>query len=217
MRKLVLIAVFAATSSARAAEHDCACFSPTQDQIVEFESRVTELPEPIYSYARYYSGRRSSTASGKMQSWIEAQFVPVTASRVSGIQIVDRLPALKEEGCIASIGVPPPDNVFQIFPRCNRPGGWTPSAADIDELERRIALPRGTAPLARYQRHYAGVIEAGMRIIKGAFVASPNAQPGIVIGSEVELPVVGADDCLTVAVAFNPQTKLSSVRCGEID
>lgn len=220
MRKvMLLVAVLGAASIGRAAENTCGCFTPTQEQIAGLEARITDLPEPIYHYARYYSGRSVPLATSKgqtvVQSRIQAQFLPLKPGEASAIHVVEaRLPLLKGEGCIANLAVPPTDDAFEIYARCNRVGAWTPNAAEIAELERRLALPQGAAPLGRYARHYAGIADSGVRLIRGVFVDFAGATtPGIVVESEVELPLIAEDGCSAIVVEYNSETKLGSARC----
>ena len=120
------------------------------------------------------------------------------------------------------LDAPPQSDAFQLAPRCNAPGGWTPGAAEIAELEHTIVLPHGAAPLARYARHYAGVTEAGVRLIRGVFVdgagVAPDATvaPGVTVASEVELPAPSSGDgCHAIEVEHNPETKQASVHCSD--
>lgn len=224
MRKyMFLTAVLMAASKVTAAEDNCACFTPTVEQIAAFEERVAELPEPIYRYARYYAGwlLPPETVNGQtvMRRRIQGQFVPLKASEASAVHIVEgrRLPPLRGEGCIANVDIPPQNDAFLLFPRCNRPGGWTPGAAEIADLERRVVLPQGARPLDRYARHYAGVTDSGVRLIRAVFLDFAEGTPGINVESEIELPLIVEDGCAAIDVEYNPETKLSSVRCHRIN
>ena len=224
MRGIVVsILVLIAASASSAAGIECRCFAPTAQQVTRFEERITDLPEPTYHYARYYAGLwlppvtfRGETV---IPSRIQAQFLPLKPGEESAIHIVGggRLPPLRGEGCVASLDDPPLNDAFQIYARCNEPGGWTPGTQDIADLERRLALPKGAGPLNRYARHYAGVTESGIRLIRGVLVNSPTSSPGIFVGSEIELPLVAEDACNAIDVAYNPETKLSSASCHVTD
>jgi hypothetical protein len=221
---LILSAVLlAATSAPIAAEQDCRCFTPTAENIRPIEEGITDLPDPIYRYARYYAGvvlpPEPSRGQGAARRRVLAEFVPSESGEPPAIHIVEdgRLPPLHGEGCIANRDIPPMNNAFEIYARCNRPGGWRPSTAEIAELERRLALPSGTAPLARYARHYAGVTESGVRLIKGVLLDAADSAPGIVVESEIELPLIEKDGCAGIEVDYNPETTLASVRCHKTD
>jgi hypothetical protein len=49
---------------------------------------------------------------------------------------------------------------------------WVPTANDIKELESKIQMPKGTAPLDTFTREYAGRIEHGHRVIVGLYSGS---------------------------------------------
>jgi hypothetical protein len=222
MRKLMMLAaLLAAASMVRAAEADCACFTPGAAEIVAFEERIAELPEPVYHYARYYSGRLLPPVTFRGQTIvprrIEALYLPLRESEASGIHIVENgtLPPLKGEGCTTYIDTPPENDAFLLHPRCNAPGGWTPSADDIAALELRLTLPKDTAPLARFTRHYAGVTDFGTRLIRGVFVEAADGMGSVRVETEAELPYVLDDGCHVIAVDFNPETNQGSVRCSD--
>ena len=87
------------------------------------------------------------------------------------------------------------------------------SPTQIAELERRLAMPEGTAPLARYARHYAGITESGVRLIRGVLLDAADSAPGVAIESEIELPLIETDGCGAIEVDYNPATTLASVHC----
>ena len=222
MRKLIMLAaILAAASSVRAAAPDCACFTPSAAEIAVFEERIAELPEPVYRYARYYSGRLLPPVTFRGQivvpRRIEALYLPLQGGEASRIHVVENgtLPPLKGEGCITHIDVPPENDAFLLHPRCNAPGVWTPGADAIAELERRMTLPNDAAPLARFVRHYAGVTDFGTRLIRGVFVEAADGMGAVSIETEAELPYVLDNGCHIVAVDFNPETNQGSVRCSD--
>jgi hypothetical protein len=49
---------------------------------------------------------------------------------------------------------------------------WVPTADDIKELEGKVQMPRGAAPLNTFTREYAGRIERGHRLIVGLYSGS---------------------------------------------
>jgi hypothetical protein len=222
MRKFILLtAVLMAVPAATAAEEHCGCFTPTPEQVTAFEDRIADLPEPLYRYARYYAGWSFPPATFQGHTVvplrIQAQFVPLKPGEASAVHIVEghRMPPLQGEGCVANVGIAPV-STSQIYPRCNQPGGWTPSATEIAELERRLVLPQDAAPLERYARHYAGVTDSGVRLIHAVFVDVDGTTPGVVIESEVELPLVADGGCGAINLDYNPATKQGSVRCNGI-
>jgi hypothetical protein len=60
--------------------------------------------------------------------------------------------------------------VFQSGQAAGSP--WVPTANDIKELEGRVQMPKGTAPLNTFTREYAGRIERGHRLIVGLYSGS---------------------------------------------
>jgi hypothetical protein len=49
---------------------------------------------------------------------------------------------------------------------------WVPTANDIKELEGKLQMPKGAAPLNTFTREYAGRIERGHRLIVGLYFGS---------------------------------------------
>jgi hypothetical protein len=49
---------------------------------------------------------------------------------------------------------------------------WVPTADDIKELEGKVQMPKGAAPLNTFTREYAGRIERGHRVIVGLYSGS---------------------------------------------
>jgi hypothetical protein len=49
---------------------------------------------------------------------------------------------------------------------------WVPTANDIKELEGKVKMPKGAAPLNTLTREYAGRIERGHRLIVGLYSGS---------------------------------------------
>jgi len=60
--------------------------------------------------------------------------------------------------------------VFQSGHAAGSP--WVPTANDIKELEGKVQMPRGAAPLNTFTREYAGRIERGHRLIVGLYSGS---------------------------------------------
>jgi hypothetical protein len=215
---MILAAILLAAPAIRAAEGNCGCFTPGIEEIIDLESRITDLPAPVYQYARYYSGWSvTQIVNGKtvIRKFVQGQYLPVQGE-TSGIHIVEgrRLRPPKTEGCIANYDIPLLSDAFEIYARCNHPGGWIPSAEEIVELEGRLTLPKGAEALADYARHYAGVTEDGRRLVLGVLLSGGEA-PGITVESELEVPLANGSGCAAISVRYNPATKLSSVRCNE--
>jgi hypothetical protein len=49
---------------------------------------------------------------------------------------------------------------------------WVPTPNDIKELEGKVQMPKGAAPLNTFTREYAGRIERGHRLIVGLYSGS---------------------------------------------
>src|SRR3982074_2931513 len=60
--------------------------------------------------------------------------------------------------------------VFQCGQAADSP--WVPTANDIKELEGKVQMPKGAAPLNTFTREYAGRIERGHRLIVGVYSGS---------------------------------------------
>jgi hypothetical protein len=60
--------------------------------------------------------------------------------------------------------------VFQSGQAAGSP--WVPTANDIKELEGKVQMPKGAAPLNTFTREYAGRIERGHRLIVGLYSGS---------------------------------------------
>jgi hypothetical protein len=89
-----------------------------------------------------------------------------------------------------------------------------PSDGQIAELEG--ALRQKGVRLLDYARHYAGVTEVDLRIIRGIFVAGDfsDEKPGIYIESDAELPAIADGGCGVVHVRYVPSNKELTSRCG---
>jgi hypothetical protein len=49
---------------------------------------------------------------------------------------------------------------------------WVPTANNIRELENKVQMPKGAAPLSTFTREYAGRIDHGHRVIVGLYSGS---------------------------------------------
>jgi hypothetical protein len=118
--------------TAAAAEIDCQCFTPTAEEIAALEQRIdaSRLPlQDLGRYVRYYQG----IASPAHLHSIHGKLVPRRDQGEPPIQIVSDkvpMPTLSEQGCILSAEV---DGTVQL--RCADPGAWTPTEAQLTELE----------------------------------------------------------------------------------
>jgi hypothetical protein len=61
---------------------------------------------------------------------------------------------------------------FQSGLAAGSPMTWVPTANDIKELEGKVKMPKGAAPLNTFTREYAGRIERGHRLIVGLYSGS---------------------------------------------
>jgi len=68
--------------------------------------------------------------------------------------------------------------------------------------------------LARYARHYAGVAEDGVRLIRGVFADAAGTVPGVIVESEVELPVPSEDAARDRSRAQS-RDETASVHCSD--
>jgi len=161
-------------------------------------------------YVRYYGGVIRSWDSRR---GIQGKMVPLGGNDIPGIQIVNgKMPPLQGEGCVSGSDT---DGRWLYF-RCARPGAWTPSDAQIAELEDALLRsgPQGIR-WTSYARHYAGLTVRDQRVIEGILVASfdKDQKPGIYIESEAELPMIADGGCGVVGVMYYPSTKTIIAKC----
>jgi hypothetical protein len=103
---------------------------------------------------------------------------------------------------------------------------WTPSAAQVSELEDlvRQKIPAGEltdmhrqpTALDKYARHYAGVTEDGHQIVRGIFVLhlSHEKTAGVyILKSEIMLPRSDDGACGVVNVTYDVSSKALIWRC----
>lgn len=121
------------------------------------------------------------------------------------------MPPLQGEGCISMFDA---GGGSGMYFRCARQGAWTPSDAQIAELEEVLRQNAGQRP--GYARHYAGVTEGGRRIIRGVLVDAKMLRqgPGVYVESEVELPAIDDGGCWVVHVTYDPSNREMTWRCG---
>jgi hypothetical protein len=111
------------------AEIDCQCFTPTTGEIAALEQRIDASQLPLHSlerYVRYYHGDRSSR-------YIFGKLVPRGDQNEPAIQVVtDKMSAtsLPPQGCVLREETSGP-----IRLHCMAPDPWTPSEAQLTELE----------------------------------------------------------------------------------
>jgi len=61
---------------------------------------------------------------------------------------------------------------------------WSPSKADVAQLETQLKLPAGADPISSYARFYTGQIVGGRRIMLGQYLEEPaRFAPGIYLKS----------------------------------
>jgi hypothetical protein len=217
--------VFAAVFATAAQGGDnCRCWTPDAQQVAAVEAAIASRSLPLGSlnrYVRYYTGTISHD-----HRLIRGKLVPASSNDVPGIHIVQgRMPLLQGDGCVTTIL---PGGRTWAYLKCARPGTWTPSDAQIAELERLLRLPvkpSGVFPpsgppfpdapdwalsraLSDYARHYAGVTEGDRQLIVGKFVTADAdwETAGIYIGSEAELPLIADGGCSVITVRHDPST-----------
>ena len=101
--------------------------------------------------------------------------------------------------------------VFQSGQAAGSP--WVPTANDIKELEGKVQMPRGAAPLNTFTREYAGRIERGHRLIVGVYSGSGGEI--VIVKSPAELNDTTLDGgCGMVSVQYDLTIhKVVDVRC----
>jgi len=100
-----------------------------------------------------------------------------------------------------------------------RNGDWTPTAAQISEIEKRVKLDGLTTdgPISTFQRYYAGVTRDGRRLILAEYIGlikmlRPDGSIHIV--SYREMPALGDGGCGVVNFDYDPDTrKFSTPSC----
>jgi hypothetical protein len=80
-------------------------------------------------------------------------------------------------------------------------GSWVPSLAEIGELESKLQMPGGAAPLKSYTREYAGRLDKGHRIIVGVYSGSSGSI--LVVKSERDLHIATDGGCGIVEVRYD--------------
>jgi hypothetical protein len=81
----------------------------------------------------------------------------------------------------------------------------------LQKIESSLKLPKGTRPLASYDRYYAYAVRKGRKVLVGVFLDS-QALPGIAhpdpglhaLEKESDLPVVHDGGCSVVTVVLDP-------------
>jgi hypothetical protein len=211
---ILLTGVLAIVATATLAQIGTPTFwTPTHEQIAAFEERITPVDFKT-RYARYYAGLNYGAVRFHSETFpdlfIQAQFIPLEPGEVTSVHILKgaKLPTLKGEGCVAGIQISPQPTQRPIELRCTAPGGWTPSEAEIADLERGLVLPARAFSLERYSRHYAGITTDGTPVIQAVFVAGIfGYSPGIFIVSDVELPTISDGGCYVIMFRYDPVTK----------
>ena len=215
MRNTIIFALgaFVATASAQAQSY----FAPSPEQIAAVEAKIENLPQPLDRYARYYSGMMIGVANGEPIPEFFGRLRPLEPGEASIVRAeANQLGPLKAGGCILFRRLEPGHEGGYTI--CAEPGAWEPTESDIDDLERRLALPRGADRLNRYERYYAGITRSGERLILGELVGDfgakrPTTRPGRYIISEVEFPLVADGGCYVIRLEYNPRTRRASVEC----
>jgi hypothetical protein len=193
-------------------QDDCRCWTPTAKQIAAVEAKIEGQRMPLGRldrYMRYYAGVTDSDGDRR---FIRGKLVPLGASEMPDVHIVDgKMPPLQEQGCIS---MSDPNGGPWIYFNCARAGTWTPSDTQIAELEDILRQKRERG--LGFARHYAGVTEDNRQIIRGVFVENSalGRKPGIYVASEAELPTIFDGGCGIVHVRYDPSNKEITSRCG---
>jgi hypothetical protein len=189
-------------------------WTPSAAEIAAMEAKMDEHRLPLGSldrYARYYAAiPKNWTIVGKL--------VPTGGSDLPGVHVIDqgRLPILAAEGCVTRFN----GNIERSTSlSCARPGAWTPSDAQVTELE-DLLRDHGGPKLEQHARHYSGVIEDGHKIIRGHFLWTKGRNihepAGMHIHSEVESPLMVDGGCAFVRVTYDPSTKATTWQCNSL-
>jgi hypothetical protein len=78
---------------------------------------------------------------------------------------------------------------------------WVPTLKDIAELESKVRMPEGAAPLKNFTREYAGKIENGHRVIVGVY--SGAGRQVVIVKSTKELLSTLDGGCSIVEVSYD--------------
>lgn len=90
---------------------------------------------------------------------------------------------------------------------------WTPSSAQIAEVEAHLTLPAGSQPMASYARLYYARFEHGHRELVGVFVLE-IAPPGVHVVTQAKAPRVLDGGCSVVNLTYDPaRKKVTSLFC----
>lgn len=90
---------------------------------------------------------------------------------------------------------------------------WTPSSAQVAEVESHLMLPQGNQPIASYARFYYGRVEHGHRELVGVFVLEA-APAGVHIVTQAQAPRVLDGGCSVINLTYDPtQKKVTSLFC----
>ena len=195
-------------------QEDCACWTPTAEQVAAVEAKIESQPMPLGKldrYARYYTG---VIINGTER--IHGKLVPLGSNDMPGIHIVaGEMQPLQGEGCMISAAPSSsnPSGGPRVFFNCARPGSWTPSATQIAELEDLLSRQTGRWWLD-FARHYAGVTENDRQVVRGVLVRGSDRKPGIYIASEAELPLIVDGGCGVIHVTYYVSNKQIWSRCG---
>ncbi len=195
-------------------------WTPDPEEIAAMETKMEGHLMPLGSldrYARYYvgvidsfdaiSGGEDRTISERT---IRGRLVSAEGNDLPGVHVVEgRMPFLAGEGCVTRFDAG--RGQLTSF-HCARPGAWTPTDAQVADLE-DLLRHHGGPRLEQYGRHYSGISEGGRPLIRGAFVIELNDLPGIYIHSEAESPMMSDGGCAFVAVTYDPSSKATTWRC----
>lgn len=89
---------------------------------------------------------------------------------------------------------------------------WTPTPALVVDVEARLALPEGAAPMDSYGRYYYGKFKHGRRVLVGEFVQ--DLSPGVHIISPTHAPRILDGGCSVIRLVYDvAQKKVTALFC----
>jgi hypothetical protein len=181
----------------------------------QMESRGTP-PGGLDRYARYYAGVIDSfdgMQGGEFKTIstriIRGRLVPAEDNDPPGVHVVEgEMPLLAGEGCAVTFTVG-----RKLSFRCARPGAWTPTAAQVAEVE--ASFGRQMRDFDEYARHYSGVTEGGRLVIRGVILRGSANQSGVYVHSEAESPIVFDRGCSVKQLTYDPSSKKLTSKCND--
>lgn len=95
-------------------------------------------------------------------------------------------------------------------------GEWAPTERQIDDVETRLVMPKGSKQLASYVRYYYGETVRGHRLLMGEFVLE-DGQVGVRVVSRDDAPKYLDGGCLVVNLKYDmKQQKVIAIFCNGV-